>query len=252
MNRQFEQKVVLITGAGSGIGRAAAAAFAREGATVAVADVVEADGLATVEQIKAAGGDACFFKVDVTKGFDVENLVSQIVASCGRLDVAINNAGIGIAMAPITETAEADFDRVIAVNLKGVWLCMKHEIAQMLKQGGGVVINMASALGITVLPGASAYNSSKHAVVGLTKTCAVEYGKHNIRINALCPGVIRTPLIDAQPNAAELEQSLIPLHPIGRLGTVDEVADCLLWLASGKASFVHGALISVDGGWVAQ
>lgn len=252
MSKQFENKVVVITGAGSGIGRAAAVAFAQAGARVAVADITEAEGLATVEEIKAAGGDARFFRTNVTQSAEVENLVRQVVATWGRLDVAINNAGVGIAMASITETAEADFDRVIAVNLKGVWLCMKHEISQMLQQGGGVIINMASALGITVLPGSSAYCSSKHAVAGLTRTAAVEYGKDNIRINALCPGLVRTPLIEQQPNLAELEKSLIPLHPIGRLGKVEEVTDSLLWLASGKASFVHGALISVDGGWVAQ
>lgn len=252
MDKQFEKKVVFITGAGSGIGRAAAVAFAREGAAVAVVDVNEADGLETVARIEAGGSKARFFKVDVTSAADVEALVRQVVATWGRLDIAINNAGISNQSAPITETSEADFDRVIAVNLKGVWLCMKYAIAQMLKQGGGVIVNTASALSITVIPGSSPYNASKHGVAGLTKTCAVEYGAQNIRINAVCPGVIRTPLLENLPNAAELEKSLIPLHPIGRLGTAEEVADCMLWLASDKASFVHGALISVDGGWVAQ
>lgn len=252
MNRQFDRKVVLITGAGSGIGRAAALAFARHGATVAVADIGEAEGLETVDQIEAAGGAARFFRVNVARADEVEGLVRQVVAAWGRLDIALNNAGITNDMAPIVETTEADFDRVIAVNLKGVWLCMKYAIAQMLKQGGGVIINTASALSLTVLPGSSAYIASKHGVAGLTKTGAVEYGKHNIRINAVCPGVIRTPLLAQRPNAAELEKSLIPLHPIGRLGTVEDVANCLLWLASDDAAFVHGALISVDGGWVAQ
>lgn len=252
MKKQFAEKVVLVTGAGSGIGRAAAIAFARDGATVAVVDITEAGALDTVAQIEAVGGKARFFKVDVTKSDDVENLVRQVVDAWGRLDIALNNAGIDNAIAPITETSEADFDRVIAVNLKGVWLCMKYAIAQMVKQGGGVIINTASALSITVLPGSSPYNASKHAVAGLTKTCAVEYGKHNIRINAICPGVIRTPLLENHPNLPELEKTLVALHPIGRLGTVDEVADCIVWLASDKASFVHGALISVDGGWVAQ
>jgi len=252
MSQQFDRKVVLITGAGSGIGRAAALAFARHGAKVAVADITEADGVETVAQIAANGGIARFFKVNVTKSAEVERLIHQVVETWGRLDIALNNAGITNDMAPITETSEEDFDRVIAVNLKGVWLCMKYAIAQMLKQGGGVIVNTASALSLTVLPGSSAYIASKHGVAGLTKTGAVEYGKHNIRINAVCPGVIRTPLLANRPNADELEKSLIALHPIGRLGTGDDVANCLLWLASDAASFVHGALISVDGGWVAQ
>ncbi|MBL0284061.1 MAG: SDR family oxidoreductase [Zoogloea sp.] len=252
MEKEFNKKVVLITGAGSGIGRAAAIAFAREGASVAVADITEAGGRETVALIEADGGSARFFKVNVTQAAEVEGLVRQIVETWGRLDITLNNAGVDNDMAPITETAEADFDRVIAVNLKGVWLCMKYAIAQMEKQGGGVVINTASALSITVVPGASPYNASKHAVAGLTKTCAVEYGKKNIRINAICPGVIRTPLLEKHPNLPALEAQLIPLHPIGRLGEVDEVANVVLWLASDKASFVHGALVTVDGGWTAM
>lgn len=252
MSKPFESKVVLVTGAGSGIGRAAAVALAGRGAAVAVADIGEAAGLQTVAQIEAAGGTARFFKTDVTRSDDVARLVRHVVDSWGRLDIALNNAGIAGPTADIAETPEADFDRVIAVNLKGVWLCMKYAIAQMLVQGGGVIINTASALSITVLPGSSPYVASKHAVAGLTKTCAVEYGKRNIRINAVCPGVIRTPLLESRPNLAELEKALIPLHPLGRLGTVTEVADCIVWLASDQASFVHGALISVDGGWVAQ
>lgn len=252
MQITFPKKVVLITGAGSGIGRAAALAFAREGAYVAVADITEAAGNETVALIEAAGGVARFFKVNVTKAAEVENLIKQIVETWGRLDITLNNAGVDNDMAPITETSEADFDKVIAVNLKGVWLCMKYAIAQMEKQGGGVVINTASALSITVVPGASPYNASKHAVAGLTKTCAVEYGAKNIRINAICPGVIRTPLLENHPNLPELEKSLLPLHPIGRLGTSEEVANTILWLASDAASFVHGALVTVDGGWTAQ
>lgn len=252
MEKQFRNKVVLITGAGSGIGRAAAIAFAAEGARVAVVDITEAGAGETVARIEATGGTARFFKVDVTQADQVETLVRHVVETWGQLDVTLNNAGVDNDIAPIVDTPEADFDRVMAVNVKGVWLCMKYAIAQMLQQGGGVVINTASALSLTVLPGSSPYNASKHAVAGLTKTCAVEYGAKNIRINAICPGVIRTPLLEKHPNLPELEKSLLPLHPIGRLGTVEEVADVILWLASDRASFVHGALVTVDGGWTAQ
>lgn len=251
MTMIFTRKVVLITGAGSGIGRAAAQAFAREGAMVAVADISEEDGRQTVGLIEADGGTARFFKVNVSRAREVEQLVRGVVETWGRLDILLNNAGITNSGTQLTETAEEDFDRVVAVNLKGVWLCMKAAVAHMLEQGGGVVINTASALSFRVLPGSSVYVATKHAVAGLTKTCAVEYGARNIRINAICPGVIKTPLLANMPNAAELEQSLVSLHPIGRLGTPEEVAECLLWLASDRASFVHGALISVDGGWTA-
>lgn len=252
MSKEFDQKVVLITGAGSGIGRATALAFGREGARVGVADITEKEGRETVAEIEAAGGSARFFKVNVTRADEVEKMIADVVAAWGRLDIIHNNAGITNVSANLTETSEADFDRVIAVNLKGVWLCMKYAVTQMLKQGGGVVINTASALSFTVLPGSAPYIATKHGVAGLTKTCAVEYGGQNIRINAVCPGVIKTPLLENLPNAVELEQSLIPLHPIGRLGTGADVANAVLWLASDKAAFVHGALISVDGGWVAQ
>lgn len=252
MEQQFKQKVVMITGGGSGIGRAAALAFAREGARVAVADITEDGGKETVRLVESEGGTARFFKVDVTRSDQVQALISGIVSQWGRLDITLNNAGVDNDMKPIVETSEAEFDRVMAVNVKGVWLCMKHAIPQMLAQGGGVIINTASALSLTVLPGSSPYNGSKHAVAGITKTCAVEYGAKNIRINAICPGVIRTPLLENHPNLPELEASLLPLHPIGRLGTVEEVADVILWLASDRSSFVHGALVTVDGGWTAQ
>lgn len=252
MTARFDQNVVLITGAGTGIGRATALAFAREGARVAVADISAAEGEQTAAQIRSAGGTAEFHPVDVTKAADMEQLVENVAARWGRLDILHNNAGITNENALAADTTEADFDRVIAVNLKGVWLGMKYAINQMLVQGGGIVINTASALSHRVLPGSSAYIASKHGVAGLTKTAAVEYGGKNIRINAVCPGVIRTPLLTNLPNAVELEKSLVALHPIGRLGTVEDVANCVLWLASDQSGFVHGSLISVDGGWVAQ
>lgn len=252
MNREFEHRVVLVTGGATGIGRATALKFAHAGAKVAVADIAADAGRETVARIEAEGGVARYFPVDVSRAAEVERLVRDVVAAWGRLDIAFNNAGAASESAPITEASEADFDRVTGVNLKGVWLCMKYAIAQMLVQGGGVVINTGSALSFRGRAGSSAYIASKHAVAGLTKSCAIEYGARNIRINAVCPGVIRTPMLDSRPVSEAREAKMVALHPIGRLGTPEEVADCVLWLASERAAFVHGALISVDGGWTAQ
>lgn len=249
MNAEFEGRVVVVTGAGTGIGQATALAFARAGARVAVADVAEREGHDTAARIIAEGGSARFFQVDVSRAVEVEGLVEQVAGHWGRIDVMHNNAGVTLPSTPITELSEADFDRVIAVNQKGVWLSMKYGIAQMLRQGGGVIVNTASALSFRGRAGGSAYVASKHAVVGLTKTCAVEYGGRNIRINAVCPGMIRTPMLDDRTRDPDRERRLVALHPVGRLGTAGEVADCVLWLASDRAAFVHGALVSVDGGW---
>lgn len=252
MDQQFKNQVVLVTGAGSGIGQASAMAFAKAGARVAVADIDAAAGAETVANIMKADGQATFFQVDVTVASEVEQLVRQIVQTWGRLDIAHNNAGITCPNALTAATQEADFDRVVAINLKGVWLCMKYAIDQMLTQGSGVIVNSASALSLTVLPGSAPYNASKHAVAGLTKTAAVEYASKNIRINAVCPGVITTPMLsNARPDPASVE-ALVGLHPAGRLGTVEEIANAVLWLASPGASFVHGSLVSVDGGWAAS
>ncbi len=252
MTQQFRNQVVLVTGAGSGIGQATALAFARGGARVAVADIDAAAGAETVAKIAAADGEALFFRVDVTRASEVEQLVRQIAQTWGRLDIAHNNAGISCPNALTAETLEADFDRVLAINLKGVWLCMKYAIDQMLAQGSGIIVNSASALSLTVLPGSSPYNASKHAVAGLTKTAAVEYASKNIRINAVCPGVIVTPMLESnRPDPAFIE-ALVGLHPVGRLGMVEEIANAVLWLASPGASFVHGTLLSVDGGWAAR
>lgn len=252
MQQAFAQKVVFVTGAASGIGRASALAFARQGARVAVVDMTVVDGEETVRLIRDAGGEAIFFRVDVTRAAEVEQFIADIVSQWGRIDIAHNNAGISSAQVPTAEIREEDFDRVLAVNLKGVWLCMKYAINQMLKQGGGAIVNTASALSLTVLPNSAPYNASKHAVAALTKTAAIEYAKHNIRINAVCPGVIRTPLLENTPGVEHIRDALIALHPIGRLGEVDEVAKAVLWLASDDASFSTGSLLSVDGGWVAS
>lgn len=253
MTGRVNGKVALVTGGASGIGRATALAFAREGAKVVVADVVVTGGEETVTLIKAAGGEAQFVKADVAKPAEVEALIAQVVAAYGRLDCAFNNAGIEGALTSTLECSEENFDRTIAVNLKGVWLCMKAEIAQMLKQGGGAIVNAASVAGLIGFVGLPAYVASKHGVVGLTKTAALEYAKSGIRINAVCPGVIQTPMLErlfqSGPQAGE---AITAMEPVGRLGKPEEIAEAAVWLCSDAASFVTGLPMAVDGGLIAQ
>jgi NAD(P)-dependent dehydrogenase (short-subunit alcohol dehydrogenase family) len=253
MQGRLQGKAALVTGGASGIGRAAALAFAREGAKVVVSDVVVAGGEETVTLIKAAGGEALFVKADVAKPAEVEAVIASVVAAYGRLDCAVNNAGIEGVMASTVDCTEENWDRIIAVNLKGVWLCMKAEIAQMLKQGGGVIVNIASVAGLVGFSGLPAYVASKHGVVGLTKTAALEYAKSGIRINAVCPGVIQTPMLErlfqSNPQAGEASAAL---EPVGRLGQPGEIAEAAVWLCSDAASFVTGLPMAVDGGFIAQ
>jgi NAD(P)-dependent dehydrogenase (short-subunit alcohol dehydrogenase family) len=253
MSKSFTGKVALVTGASSGIGRATALAFAREGAKVVVSDVVVDGGNETVQLIKKAGGEAFFVKADVAETADVESLVQQTVATYGRLDCAHNNAGISGPLTTVADTAESKWDRVIAINLKGVWLCMKYELQHMSKQGSGAIVNTASGAGLVGIAGASAYVASKHGVLGLTKTAALEYAKQGLRVNAVCPGVIETPMVqrltDRHPSAAE---AMVAGHPIGRVGKPEEIAEAVIWLCSEAASFVTGLAMSVDGGYVAQ
>lgn len=247
-------KVALVTGGASGIGRATAIAMAREGARVVVADVAEAGGAETVQRIVAAGGQALFQRADVADAADVDALVRRAVEAYGRLDCAFNNAGIEGAVTAPHEYPDDVFDRVIAVNLKGVWLCLKAEVRQMLAQGGGAIVNTASAAGLVGAPTISAYDASKHGVVGLTKSFALAYARQGIRVNAVCPGIIRTPMVERSflardPNAAaRLEAS----EPVGRMGTPEEVAEAVVWLCSDAASFVTGVALPVDGGMVAR
>jgi len=246
-------KIVLVTGGGSGIGRAAALTLAKEGAKVAVSVIVVAGGEETVRLIQAAGGEAIFIKADVAKAAEVEALINKVVETYGRLDCACNNAGIEGEMATTVDCSEENFDRIIAVNLKGVWLCMKHEIPQMLKQGGGAIVNTASVAGLVGFQGLPAYVASKHGVNGLTKTAALEYAKHGIRINAVCPGVIHTPMLDrlfsGQPG---VDETIAAMEPVGRLGKPEEIAAAVVWLCSDAASFVTGLPMAVDGGLIAQ
>ena len=255
MAGRVEGKVALVTGGASGIGRATALTFAREGAKLVVADMNEDGGLQTVHMITENGGEAIFVQVDVTSASAVEALISKTVETYGRLDCAHNNAGIaGRIRAPLHECPEDVWDQVLAINLKGVWLGMKYEITQMLKQGGGAIVNTASIMGLVgSWSGTSPYNASKHGVVGLTKTAALEYATAGIRVNAVCPGYIRTPLIEhALLSRPEMEEQIIARHPVGRMGTPKEIAEAVVWLCSEAASFVTGHTMTVDGGYVAQ
>ena len=253
MSGRVEGKVALVTGGGSGIGRATALVFAREGAKVVVADVTEAGGLETVEQVTAAGGAATFMRADVSNPAEVEAMVSRAVEAYGRLDCAFNNAGIEGSGKSTTACIEEDFNRTIAVNVTGVWLCMKSEIRRMLGQGSGAIVNTASAAGLVGVPSMPDYVASKHAVVGLTKTAALEYAKSGIRVNAVCPGVVQTSMVErVLQRAPGFDEVALASEPIGRFGQPAEIGEAVVWLCSDAASFVTGIPLSVDGGLVAQ
>lgn len=253
MTRQLEGKVALVTGGGSGIGRASALAFAREGAKVAVVDVNVKGGEETVQMIRAAGGESIFVKTDVSKASEVEVMVNKTIETYGRLDCAYNNAGVGQSRRLTADCDEEDWDRVISINLKGVWLCMKYEIPPMLQQGKGAIVNAASVLGLVGRDRRSAYTASKHGVVGLTKVAALEYATAGIRVNAVCPGLIRTPAVEhAWSHNPEAEAQAKAAQPMGHPGTPEEVAEVVVWLCSDAASFVNGHAMAVDGGWVAR
>jgi NAD(P)-dependent dehydrogenase (short-subunit alcohol dehydrogenase family) len=249
MNMRFDNKVVLVTGGGGGIGRASALAFARAGAKVAVTDRDVKAGEETTAQVKALGAEAVFIEADVMQATQVQAMVAQVVAHFGRLDCAFNNAGIEEEHMRLADCDEAIFDRILGVNVKGVWLCMKYQIAQMLTQGGGSIVNTASVAGLVGAPKMSAYSASKHAVIGLTKSAAVEYGRKRIRVNAVCPGVIRTVMYERAVLAdPKVGSTVAGIHPVGRIGEADEVAAAVLWLSSDAASFVTGLAHTVDGG----
>jgi NAD(P)-dependent dehydrogenase (short-subunit alcohol dehydrogenase family) len=251
----LDGKVALVTGGASGIGRASALAFAREGAKLVIADMNVDGGNQTVHMITENGGEATFVPVDVTSAAQIEAMISKTVETYGKLDSAFNNAGTeGTTMVSTIDYQEEDWNRVLSINLTGVWLCMKYEITQMLKQGGGAIVNTASVAGLVGSRGAgSAYAASKHGVVGLTKTAALEYAKQGIRVNCVCPGVIRTPMMERMlTRTPALEQQYMAAEPIGRLGRPEEIAESVVWLCSDAASFVTGHTMTVDGGMVAQ
>ncbi|MDD2912535.1 MAG: SDR family oxidoreductase [Candidatus Bipolaricaulis anaerobius] len=253
MAGKFSGKVALVTGAAAGIGRATALAFAREGAKVVLADVLVKEGEEAAQAIRKAGGEAIFIKTDVSKPAEVERAVNQAIENFGRLDVAFNNAGIEGRRAPTADCAEETWDRVISINLKGVWLCLRQEIPAMVNQGGGAIVNNASIAGLVGFPGLPAYTASKFGVIGLTKAAALEYAKDGIRVNAVCPGVIHTAMVDRliQENP-EMEAGLAAGTPLGRMGEPEEIAEVVTWLCSDAASFVTGHALAADGGYVAQ
>jgi NAD(P)-dependent dehydrogenase (short-subunit alcohol dehydrogenase family) len=250
---QLDGKIALITGGGSGIGRETAVLFAQHGASLAIADLNPEGGQETIQMIRKAGGTAVFIQTDVAQAAQVENMVNEVVGQYGRLDIAFNNAGIEGAPVRTIDVTEAEFDQIMAVNAKGVWLCLKYEIQQMLRQGGGTIVNTASVAGLIGAHSMPAYAASKHAVVGLTRTAAVEYARKGIRVNAVCPAIIRTAMVErAIAQLPQLEHGAIQNNPSRRLGDPREVAEAVLWLASDAASFTNGATLTVDGGLTAQ
>jgi len=247
----LENKVAVITGAGSGIGKAMSLLYAAEGAKIVVSDIDEKGGNETVSQIKTKGGEAFFVKADTSKPEDNKNVVGQAVKQFGGLHIAVNNAGIGGPLAPTGEYPIDGWDKVISINLSGVFYGLRYQIPAMLSSGGGSIVNVASILGKAGTKNSSAYVAAKHGVIGLTEAAALEYADKKIRINSIGPGYIMTPLIEKTLDETAIK-ALVGLHPIGRLGTSEEVAELALWLNSDKASFVTGAYYNVDGGYLAQ
>ena len=250
---EFQGKVALVTGGTSGIGRAAAIAYAREGAKVVVAGRRAAEGEETVRLVRAQGREAMFVPTDVAQEAQVKNLIGRTLEQFGRLDFAFNNAGIEQEPTPFLEQNEDTYNRVMDINVKGVWLSMKYEIPAMLKTGGGSIVNTSSALGVIGIPGTEIYVASKHAVIGLTKSAALEFGKQGIRVNAVLPAVIDTDMFQRfVGEKPEFRAQITAMHPIGRIGKSEEIADAAIWLSSSKSSFVTGHSLLVDGGFTAQ
>ena len=247
----LKQKVVMITGGASGIGRATALAFAEAGVSLVLCDIDTDDLNATLAELRETGVEILTLKVDVTVASEVEAAVATIIEEFGGIDVAVNNAGIGSIGEGLQETTEEFFDKVMAVNVKGVWNCMRHQIPAMLARGGGSIVNTASTTGLIGIPFGPAYVASKHGVLGLTKSVALEYATQGIRVNAVCPGVIETPMTGPTLQNEDVKQAALAWHPIGRLGQPSEVAEAIVWLASPHSSFVTGTGLSVDGGWTA-
>lgn len=252
MEKIFQNKVALITGGSFGIGRASAIAFAKRGAKIVIADWIEDKEKTTLKLINEAGSEGLFIQCDVSKNEDVTSMIEQTINTYGRLDYAFNNAGIEGIMAHTQECTLENWDKTLNINLKGVWLCIKQEIIQMQKQGKGAIVNCASIAGLNGFIGLPAYVVSKHGVLGLTKTAALENAKSGIRINAVCPGVIHTAMIDRVTGRdKEVEKQYTAMEPMGRMGSPEEVAEAVVWLCSDAASFITGQALAVDGGYTA-
>lgn len=255
---QYTGKAGLVTGSGSGIGRAVAVAFADAGAKVLVADVDDSGGEQTVSVIKDRGGEAIFLRADVTSAGDVQTMVETVSGEFGGLDFAVNNAAAEVDTGLLADCPDEAFDRLVSVNIKGVFLCMKHEIRQMVKEGGGAIVNMGSVASFRPQPTQSVYTATKHAVLGLTRNAAIEYGAAGIRINAICPGTIDTPMLDAALDRFEdlhnvpREQIIARLSLNNRMGRVEEIANAALWLCSDHSSYTYGHALAVDGGYLAM
>ena len=253
MSMSFSGQVALVTGAANGIGRATAQAFASTGLKVVVSDVDVAGGEQTVDLIRQAGGEALFVRCDVSRDAEVQALMTSVIEAYGRLDYAFNNAGIEIEKGRLNEGSEAEFDAIMGVNVKGVWLCMKYQLPLLMAQGGGAIVNTASVAGLGAAPKMSIYSASKHAVIGLTKSAAIEFAKKKVRVNAVCPAVIDTDMFrrayEADPKKGEFAAAM---HPVGRIGKVEEVAAAVLYLCSDDAAFTTGQALAIDGGVTAM
>jgi NAD(P)-dependent dehydrogenase (short-subunit alcohol dehydrogenase family) len=245
--QRFSKKVAFVTGAASGIGRATAVAFAAEGARVAILDRTEDALSETADAIRKVSGEVLVIACDVSKPEQVEAAIGRLIERFGRLDIAFNNAGVENKAAPVAEIELDEWDRILDINLRGTFVCMKHELAQMVRQGGGVIVNTSSGAGVRGVEGGASYAASKHAIIGLTKSAALDYAKQNIRVNAILPGNIETPMMD-RFTGGDIQKA-IDLEPVGRLGKPEEIADAVLWMSADLGAFVTGAAISVDGGW---
>ena len=254
MSAKLQGKIALVTGGAGGIGRATALAFVREGAKVAVVDINLAAAQAVADEITTAGGEAIAIATDISRSEQVQAMVAQVVGRFGRLDIAFNNAALDLEHEPLHKITEDTFDRLVSVNIKGTWLCMKHEIEQMLKQGGGgAIVNTASIGGVGAAPRQPIYGATKHAVVGMTQSAGVEYGRKGIRVNAVCPGVIRTGMMERAIERDPRRQLHVDqIHPIGRLGEAEDIARAVVFLCSDDASFIVGHPLPVDGGYLAR